>query len=243
MLEPGLKQLAAVNAFRAAYELPEECQLRNPRHLRALLAACRQRGVEITENCEVQQLVSEAGLMKSIRTTQGDLTADTMVVTAGPWSQQLLAREQVHTGIFPMRGQIVLFKCDQPPFRHVLNEGPRYLVPRDDGYVLAGSTEEEVGFDKSTTEEAIAELIDFAVDLAPALRNGHIEQTWAGLRPASFDGFPYIGRLPGCENAFVASGHFRSGLHLSTGTALVLADLMSGLTPPLDLTPFRVSRG
>lgn len=242
-LEPGLERLATSDAFRAAYELPDECQLRNPRHLRALADACRRRGVEITENCEVQQLVQESGRMKLIATTQGELTADTYVLTAGPWSQKLLAHEQITTGIFPMRGQMVLFKCDEPPIRHVLNEGPRYLVPRDDGYLLAGSTEEEVGFDTSTTEEAISELTDFAVDLVPALQKGRIERTWSGLRPASFDGLPYIGRMPGCENAFVASGHFRSGLHLSTGTAVVLADLMSGLTPPLDLTPFRISRG
>jgi glycine oxidase len=154
-----------------------------------------------------------------------------------------MAREHVYKLIFPMRGQMVLFRCERQPFKRVLNDGPRYLVPRGDGYVLAGSTEEEAGFDKSITAEAIAELTRFAIKLVPALRDATIEQTWAGLRPASYDGFPYIGRMPGLENAFVAAGHFRSGLHLSPGTAVVLADLMCGNTPAVDLTPFRVSRG
>lgn len=242
-LEPGLEQLASSGELRAAYTLPDECQLRNPRHLKALAAACRQLGVEIRERCEVTKLLHTDGPVTAIQTSCGELTADAFAITAGPWTERILSGEQVATGIFPMRGQMVLFRCDRPPFRHILNEGPRYLVPRDDGYVLAGSTEEEAGFDKSTTAEAIAELTSFATDLVPALRRGTVERTWAGLRPASYDGFPYIGRLPGLDNVFVAAGHFRSGLQLSTGTAVVLADLMSGQTPTIDLTPFRVSRG
>lgn len=199
--------------------------------------------MEIHENCEVTDLIDEGDRIDAVCTSPGEFKADAFVITAGPWTERILAREGVPTGIFPMRGQMVLFRCARQPFKRVLNDGPRYLVPRDDGYVLAGSTEEEAGFDKSTTEEAIAELTNFATDLVPALRAANVEQTWAGLRPASYDGFPYIGRMPGLENAFVAAGHFRSGLHLSPGTAVVLADVMCGATPAIDLMPFRVSRG
>jgi glycine oxidase len=241
--ESALAHLASSGDLRAAYELPDECQLRNPRHLKALAAACRRLGVEIHEHCEVTEIIPADGQVIAVRTPRGNLTADAFAITAGPWTERILAREHVSTGIFPMRGQMVLFRCERPPFRRVLNEGPRYLVPRDDGYVLAGSTEEEAGFDKSTTSEAIAELSQFAINLVPTLHDATIEQTWAGLRPASYDGFPYIGRMPGLENAFVAAGHFRSGLHLSPGTAVVLADLMCGAMPSIDLSPFRVSRG
>src|SRR5205823_4200007 len=126
--------------------------------------------------------------------------------TAGAWTGQLLARLGMSIGILPIRGQMVLFRSSQPPIKRVVNEGSRYLVPREDGHVLAGSTEEEVGFDKRTTAAAIAELTAFARDLVPALRNATIEQTWAGLRPGSFDGLPYLGRLPSLRNAFIASG-------------------------------------
>jgi glycine oxidase len=242
-LEPGLEQIASSGELRAAYELPDECQLRNPRHLKALVAACQQLGVELVEDCEVTSLPPQGGAWSEMRTTRGGMRADVFVVTSGAWTQRLLAERGIATGIFPMRGQMVLFRCDQPPLRRVLNEGSRYLVPREDGYVLAGSTEEEAGFDKSTTPEAIEELTAFATGLGPAIKKATTEQTWAGLRPASFDGFPYVGRVPGVDNAFVAAGHFRSGLHLSTGTALVLAQLISGQTPQIDLAPFRVSRG
>jgi len=242
-LEPGLEHLATSGELRAAYELPDECQLRNPRHLQALASACRKLGGGLIEDCEAVEFIHDEKRIRSVGTTRGEMAADAYVIACGAWTQRLLAREKIATSIFPVRGQMVLFRCEQPPFRRVLNEGSRYLVPRDDGRVLAGSTEEEVGFDKSNTAEGIAGLTEFAVNLVPALRKAAIERAWAGLRPASFDGFPYIGRLPALENAFVAAGHFRSGLHLSTGTAVVLAQLMCDETLQIDLTPFRVARG
>jgi hypothetical protein len=80
---------------------------------------------------------------------------------------------------------------------------------------------ERCGFDKSTTAAGLSELTHFAYDLVPALRDFDVERTWAGLRPGTFDGFPYVGAISGLDNAFAAAGHFRSGLHLSTGTAVV----------------------
>jgi glycine oxidase len=108
--------------------------------------------------------------------------------------------------------------------------------------VLAGSTEEHVGFDKRTTQEAVAELARFACDLVPALAGAAIERTWAGLRPGTPDELPYLGPLPGLDNAWVAAGHFRSGLQLSPGTAVAMASLICGERPPLDLGPFSVDR-
>ena len=137
---------------------------------------------------------------------------------------------------------MVLFRCSTPPVRRIINVGSRYLVPRDDGRVLAGSTEEEAGFDKRTTEQGISELIAFARGLIPRLADADVERTWAGLRPGSFDGLPYLGRLPGLSNAFVAAGHFRSGLFLSPATAVVMAQLLCGEPTTVDLAPFRVGR-
>jgi glycine oxidase len=242
-LEPELAAVASSGLVKAAYELPDEWQLRNPRHLQGLQAACLQGGAELLSDCEVLRLHRHDEAVIGVATTRGEMRADVVVVAAGAWSQRLLAEQGVATGIFPVRGQMVLFHCEHPPLNRIVNEGPRYLVPRDDGYLLAGSTEEEAGFDKTTTTEGIDELTQFARSLVPALARATIEQTWAGLRPASFDGFPYIGRLPGTSNAFVASGHFRSGLHLSTGTAVLLAQLICGETPSIDLAPFRPARG
>jgi glycine oxidase len=120
--------------------------------------------------------------------------------------------------------------------------GKRYLVPRDDGRVLIGSTEEDVGFDPSTTTSAITELLQFGTALVPALRNAAVERCWAGLRPGSPDGWPTLGRAPGFGNLWMAAGHFRAGLHLSLATGALMAEALSGRATSIPLEPFRPDR-
>lgn len=242
-LEPGLKlQADGTGQIRSAWLLPDEAQLRNPRYLKALGAACQRSGVTIAPNIAITSFVVRDGQLQELTTASGPIQARQFAFTAGAWTGLLLQQLGIAVGIVPIRGQMVLFKCDEPPIHRILNEGSRYLVSRDDGYVLAGSTEEEAGFDKQTTEEAIAELIEFARGLVPALQNARIEKTWAGLRPGSFDGLPYLGKLPGLSNAFVAAGHFRTGLYLSPATAVVMSELICDEQPQIDLSPFRVNR-
>jgi glycine oxidase len=242
-IEPGLDSgQSPPSPLRAAFLLPTEAQIRNPRHLRALICACEQAGVTITPNVAATEFTLGGDELATVQTSAGRLQAGKYCFTAGAWTGQILQRLGIATGILPIRGQIVLFQCPQPPITRIINSGSRYLVPRDDGHVLAGSTEEEVGFDKRTTDAAIAELTNFACNLVPALREASIERTWAGLRPGSFDGFPYLGPLPGLRNAFVAAGHFRTGLFLSPATAVVMSQLLRGEQPQIDLAPFRVGR-
>lgn len=238
-LEPAL-QIEKL-AGRALF-LPDEAQLRNPRYLQALAAACRQSGVVLSENAAATSVVLGGDRVIELKSSAGPIQAESFCFTAGAWTAELLAQLGVSIGVVPIRGQMVLFKAPQPIVRRIINEGSRYLVPRDDGNLLAGSTEEEAGFDKRTTAEGIAELADFAQSLVPALTDAAIEQTWAGLRPGSLDGFPYLGRVPGVANAFVAAGHFRSGLFLSPATAVVMSQLIRGERPQIDLRPFAVNR-
>ena len=118
----------------------------------------------------------------------------------------------------------------------------RYLVARDDGHTLVGSCEEEVGLQLGTTAEMLASLKEFALDLCPELSGADEVQAWSGLRPMTFDGFPIIGRVPESANVYVASGHYRSGLHLSPATAVAMADLMLGKKPAVSLDAFRVGK-
>ncbi len=228
---------------RAAVYVPTEAQLRNPWHLRGLTQACRQLGVQLHAQQEVKQVETAGRSVVAISTDDRRWSVGQMCVTAGAWTGRVLAPHAQVSGIMPIRGQMVLFQCDERPFTPILSEGSRYLVPREDGLVLAGSCEEEVGFDCATTTEEIDKLCQFAYSWIPALREARIAATWAGLRPGSFDGLPYLGRLPGLDNGFVAAGHFRHGLSLSTGTAEVMADLMTDVAPSIDLAAFRVDRG
>jgi glycine oxidase len=239
--EPALARSA--ERFRAALWVPTECQLRNPRHLRALAAACVRQGVVIEAEVEVLHAHCGAEQIFHLETTRGARSADQYCFTAGAWTAALLRRLGMSLGILPIRGQMLLFRAAQPLLAPILNDGPRYIVPRDDGRILVGSTEEDAGFDKRTTEAGLAELLAFAQEVLPSLRDTPLERSWAGLRPGVYDGMPYLGRLPQFANAFVAAGHFRSGLYLSTGTAHLMAELIDGGTPPISLEPFRPSRG
>jgi glycine oxidase len=226
----------------AACLLPDESQVRNPRHLKALQAACVRRDVALVEGMAVEGFAVRGARVEGAWTSAGTLSAASYCVAAGPWSRELLERLGAAPALRPVRGQIVLLKCDRPPLTRIVNEGPRYLVPRDDGRVLVGSTEEDAGFEKRTTAAGVQGLLDFALGLAPALESAQVERTWAGLRPAAADGVPYLGPVPGFDNLFLAAGHFRSGLALSPATAVVMAELIRGQSPQIDLDRFALRR-
>jgi glycine oxidase len=242
-LEPALGTLQEGTATNCGWLLQEECQIRNPRHLQALAQACRNRHVSLFENQPVLDWIGNEGRVDGVRTSLGSLEADRFCIATGAWSQGMLSRLGVANGVMPMRGQMVLFHSPRPLIQRIVNEGHRYLVPRDDGHLLAGSCEEEVGYCEQTTDSMIAELRQWAVGLLPGLSQARVVRAWAGLRAWSFDTLPYLGKLPDWSNAYVATGHGRHGLHLSTGTAQVVCDLMMGAVPAIDLVPFRVIRG
>lgn len=224
--------------------MPNDCRVRNPLHIEALSKALEILGVTILENCEVSQVLpdKEMGFQTRLANSQS-LHSTRVCIATGAWTQQLLEPLGIHTGVLPVRGQMLLYKADEPLFTCVVNDGHRYLMPRDDGHILAGSCEEEVGFDNSTTPEMLAELQDWAQSVVPVLKSLPLVKSWAGLRPGSFDAYPYLGEAPGFRNLFIASGHFRHGLHWSTGTALLMQQLMSGQKTSINLEPFRIMRG
>jgi glycine oxidase len=222
----------------AGWLLPDVAQTRNPRLLQALRARVEKLGGRIVEQCEVKEIVAEAGQVKHLATMQGDFAADAYIVTAGAWSKVLLGEQALKTDIKPIRGQMLLFKFDTPPLPHILLQGDIYLIPRRDGHLLLGSTREDVGFDKSTTDEAHAMLLQRGIELLPALRNMPVVNHWAGLRPGSPGNIPTIGRHPHLLNLYINSGHFRYGVTMSPASVEVLLNTMNGTPQPIDVTPY-----
>lgn len=240
-LEPGLAAVAQ-GEIRAAYLLPDEAQIRNPRHLQALVTACRQWGVELSEQTSALQFDQRGGRITGVVTDRGTISADAVCLATGAWTEALAAQLGLILGVYPVRGQMLLYRCERSPLSHIISEGPRYIVPRDDGHVLVGSTEEDVGFDKCTTDIALAELRQFAVSLAQPLASAEVIASWAGLRPHAVDGFPYIGRVPHLENCVVAAGHYRAGLSTSPGTALLVREILNDEPLAVDIAEFRLNR-
>jgi len=235
-------QLQVLDEPCGAYLLPDEAQIRNPWHMRAVLAGCLARGVVVHPGVEAEDFLLRGDRVEAVRTTLGELRAGAYCIAGGAWSHALAARLGLNVPVRPIRGQIVLLAMDRTPCQRIINVSLRYLVPRGDGRVLIGSTLENVGFDKSTTAAAVAELLDFGQALVPTLRQARFEQAWAGLRPGSPDGQPFLGPVPGLKNIWLAAGHFRHGLQLSTSTALAVGRMMRGEQSGFDMTPFQVER-
>jgi glycine oxidase len=238
-LEPNLQPLP-----QKAYLLPGMAQVRNPWHLRALIAACQRPEIRLLPNAPIECFEQRTSRITGVRLANGEVrSAGQYLLAAGAWSDNLLSPLGICSGIHPVRGQIVLLKDAPSSVRRVIMVGKKYLVPREDGHVLVGATEEpEAEFEKKTTAEAIADLIDFAKSLVPKLGTAEVVKCWAGLRPGSLDGLPSLGRVLEFENLFLASGHFRAGIQLSPATALVMSELLTGRPPSIPLDEFRPGR-
>lgn len=225
-----------------AYFLPGMGQVRNPRHLQALQAACATLGVSMRPHCAARRLVRNGNRIEAVETDQDRLRAGRYLIATGAWTDALLEPLGVHLGIRPVRGQIALLNTGAAERRPVLHRGKCYLVPRGDGRVLIGSTEEDAGFEAHTTAAAIAGLLSFGTSLVPELAQAAVERCWAGLRPGSPDGKPFLGPVPGFNNLFLAAGHFRSGIQLSPATALVMKEVLLGEKPTIALDEFCLDR-
>jgi glycine oxidase len=194
--------------------LPDLANIRNPRLLKALLGALKRLpSVKIFEQCPVVQFFSEAGAVKGVQLASGErVFALKVVLTAGAWSGDL-SPQASPIDVKPVKGQMILF-APSPFVSTMLLEEERYFIPRKDGRVLVGSSVEHVGFDKQTDALMRDALIDFAVSRCPALANVPVETHWAGLRPGSPEGVPYIGQSQTVSGLFYNTGHFRNGLVL-----------------------------
>ena len=239
----------AAHAFHAQRDpssggllLPGVAQVRNPRLMRALRSRVEALGGRIVERCEVQAVITAEGRVSALQTTCGEFAADHIILTAGAWSRQVLGNHALHLDIAPVRGQMLLFKFNNPPIAHILLQGDLYLIPRRDGHLLVGSTMENAGFDKSTTAAARDDLRRRATAILPSLEAMPLVQHWAGLRPGSPGNIPYIGRHPTLANLYINSGHFRYGVTMAKASAEILMNELDGTPQPFDVSPYRAER-
>jgi glycine oxidase len=229
---------AAARSAGPSLFLPELAQIRNPRLLDALAADLRRRGVAVLEQAGEVRLVRSGDGVAVEAGPHGRLQAAATVVAAGAWSSPLVSGLGVQLPVVPVRGQILWYMLPRPVLSHMLMRGDHYVIPRHEGVVLVGSTVEHAGFDMSTTPEAADALRAAAARMMPLLGGLAAQGQWAGLRPASPDGIPLIGPMPGIPGLWVNTGHFRNGVNLAPGSAELLAALLGGTPPPLDPAPY-----
>ena len=232
------KNFVVLEEQENALFMPNIAQVRNPRLIQALRKHIEMLGGKIIEGCEVQEISTKDDRVQSVVTSRGSYHADRYIVCAGAWSKQVLGQYALQIDIKPIRGQMLLFKFDQPPMQHILLQDGMYLIPRQDGHLLIGSTLEDVGFDKSTTLEARNSLMLRAQLLLPELGAMPLVQHWSGLRPGSPHNIPMIGRHPQLDNLYINSGHFRYGVTMAPASAAILMNELLGVEQPFDVSPY-----
>ncbi len=206
----------------------------------ALARRASARGAAIVEGLGVERLLRVNGGVIGVRTTAGEeYRARLVVLAAGPWSAALVGGA---VPVAPVKGQLVRLRPERPVIGHPISAGGIYLVPKPDGRLLVGATEEDAGFDWSPRDAATRDLVERACALVPALKDAPLEGAWAGLRPATPDRLPVIGMRRDMPGLVFATGHFRNGILLSLLTGRIVASLVAGEPPPVDVSAFSPER-
>ena len=227
------------HGYSRAIYMADVANVRNPRLVKSLKAALlAMPNVEIREQCEVNGFMRRDGRVEGVKTASGDLPADRVVLAAGAWSGELLKTLDLDLPVEPVKGQMILYKCAADFLPSMVLAKGRYAIPRRDGHILIGSTLEHEGFDKTPTEAALASLKASAIELIPALADAEPVAQWAGLRPGSPQGIPFIGPVSGLEGLWLNCGHYRNGLVLAPASCQLLADLLLGHEPIIDPAPY-----
>lgn len=234
-LEPVLSEHTEAAILR-----PEEASVDNRALTRAVLNAAQARGAEIYAEAAVQSLWLEGSRCVGVKLSQDKISARWTVVAAGCFSSRIRGAE-VYAPVVPAKGQMAALRSDKVTIRRTLWSDNVYLVPRNDGRILAGATVEHVGYDRTVTAGGIQKILAAAIELAPLLEDARIEETWAGLRPDTPDHLPILGPVD-VDALLFATGHFRSGVLLAPLTAQLIREWIMSQQISVDCQRFSPMR-
>jgi D-amino-acid dehydrogenase len=211
----------------------------------ALRGAAEGRAVEIL-SASATGLRRQGRRIVAVETTEGTRSCEAVVVAGGAWSVELDEALGVELSVLPLKGQIAHLVLESAAESSV--EWPIvqplfgfYLVPWPGGRVACGGTMETVGFDHRVTGAGARDLLREALKTAPGLAEATLREIRVGLRPASGDDCPIVGRLDAFDNVFVDTGHGANGLLLGPYCSHLLAAEIAG-SPQEELTPFAPAR-
>ncbi len=246
-LDPAAARLAAPQVtpdLLGALWSPREGHVRSPLAARAFAGAAASLGATVETGVAATGLVREGDAVTGVRTATGERSAGHVVLCAGAWTAGCGSwlGPAWSLPIEPVRGQILALDAPQPPLRPMVVGAGCYLVPKRDGSVVVGATQERVGFDCRVTAEGLAELLAAAPRAVPALARSTFRYAWGGLRPATPDQLPLVGPLPGLRGLLIATGHYRNGVLLAPVTGQLLTDAVTGKGWPDEAAAFAPAR-
>ena len=230
-VEPALS-----DEVEAAVLRPDEASIDNRALTSAVLEAAQRSGAEIFPGSSVKAIWREGARCRGLALQNEKVEAKWTIIAAGCFSG-MIEGISAYAPVRPAKGQMAALRADELKMERVLWSEKVYLVPRNDGRILAGATVEYVGFDKRVTAGGIEKILAAAIELAPGLKDARIEETWAGLRPDSADHLPILGPTD-LEGLLMATGHFRSGILLTPITARLIREWVTELKVSLDWDRF-----
>jgi len=218
-LEPAL-----ADSIRGALLAPEHGYVAVSSLTEALAWAALRHGAELETGRRIRALERRYDHLVVTADDNTAWSAQSVVIAAGSWSGQLDDPEPAATAVRPVRGQLLRLAWKDRPLSRILWGQDCYVVPWRDGTVLVGATVEDVGFDERTTAAGVRDLLEAVCDLLPEAWGATFLEARAGLRPATPDGLPIIGRSARTEGLVYATGHYRNGILLAPLTASLVAD-------------------
>ena len=217
--------------------MPDIMQIRNPKFIKALKASFEHNAIPYHEHCEVEEIITKNNKVSGVRTRQQTMLADKVIIASGAWTAQFNVTES-SVDVVPVKGQMIMYKGEPDRVKRIVLSEGHYVIPRKDGRILAGSTLEKIGFDKSISTSALAELHQAAIKLVPLLDKLTVERQWAGLRPGTEQGIPYICQHDDIDGLYIHAGHFRNGIVLGAASAELMADIILARQPWCDTSPY-----
>ena len=226
-MEPALTQDIQAAIFRS-----DEGSLDAREFTAALLEAARLKGAEVIAKNGAKALRTDGERCRGLILQEGEVEAKWTIVAAGCFSARIAGAES-YAPALPAKGQMVAMRSDSVELKRILWLGHKYLVPRTDGRIIAGSTIEHTGFERNVTAGGIESILSEAIRIVPALQDARIVETWAGLRPDSPDHLPIIGPTD-LDGLLIATGHFRSGILLAPITARLIREWITAQRVSVD---------
>ena len=230
-LEPCLSE-----ELEAAVLRPDEASVDNRAMTQAVLEAAGRSGVEFFPGRGAEAIWREGARCLGLHLKNEKIEALWTVIAAGCFSAGIEG-VAAYAPVRPAKGQMIALRADDLRIERVLWSENIYLVPRNDGRILAGATVEYTGFEKGLTAGGLQKILSGAIELSPGLAAARVEETWAGLRPDSPDHLPILGPTD-IDRLLIATGHFRGGILLTPITARLVCEWVTQQRVSVDWDRF-----
>lgn len=230
--------------FKDAIHFPQIANLRNPRLLKSIIYYLKQHPkVAFYEQCWVDHFERSHQSIRALKLQNGQsFIADQFVITTGAWSEHWAIQLNLNIPVHPVQGQMLLFKTPEQWLPTMCMNKVMYLIPRQDGHIVCGSSMNEIGFDQRPSVHTLQDIYKASIEMVPELSQFPIVQQWAGLRPSSPTGVPYIGIMPNIDNLWANFGHYRNGLCMGPASARLLRQMILKQKTLSDIQPYSTDR-